>query len=90
MARLKEFRPVLFHYSPKEAFHRKSCNLFMESLQLLELVFETMLERNDGMTPERHAERKEQLRRCIFALERFSPLTVSARRLFTHWSDFLA
>ena len=88
--RLKEFRTTLFRYSPKEAFHRESCRLFLEDLQLLELIFDLMLERARGMTPERRAERKEELRRRIFAIERTAPLTMSARRLFTHWSDFLA
>ena len=90
LAQLREFRPLLFRYSPKEAFHRKSCNLFLDALELMEFFLEALLEKADGISPERRAERKEQLRRLLFALARTSPLTVSPRRLFNHWSAFLA
>ena len=90
LARLREFRVRLFAYSPAEAFHRQSCHLFSEDLSLLELVLECLLEKHRGMTPERLSERREELRRLLYRLEQTSPLTVSPRRLFTHWSDFLA
>jgi hypothetical protein len=90
LARLREFRVRLFAYSPAEAFHRQSCHLFSEELSLLELVLECLLEKHRGMTPERLSERREELRRLLYRLEQTSPLTVSPRRLFTHWSDFLA